>query len=77
MENWDNIIFPISRFHMSQPIMNNAIYFNNKKVQEKIKTFKISSIRKLISPLNVQASKTARENTKNLSNLIHGQTQRL
>ena len=34
-------------------------------------------ITKLISPFNVQGSKKVKENTKNLSNLIHGQTQRL
>ena len=37
--------------------MNKIFYFNNKKTQEKIKTFKISLIRKLISFLNVQANK--------------------
>ena len=30
-------------------------------------------IRKLISPFNVQAGKTAKENTKNLSNLSNSQ----
>ena len=34
-------------------------------------------MKKLISPFDVQASKTVKENTKKLSNLIHGQTQRL
>ena len=34
-------------------------------------------ITKLISPFNIQGSKTVKENTKNLSNLIHGNTQRL
>ena len=31
-------------------------------------------IRKLISPFNVQASKTVKENTKNLSNLSNSQS---
>ena len=34
-------------------------------------------MRKLISPFNVQASKAVKENMKSLSNLIHGQNQRL
>ena len=55
--------------------MNKIFYFNTLKKRQK--TSKIFSMKKLISPLHVQASKTVRENPKNLSNLIHGQTQRL
>ena len=58
VDNWDHIIFPSfvnPYWRMFQPIMNKVFYLNdNKKAQGKIKkTFKISSIRKLISPSNV------------------------
>ena len=45
--------------------MNKVFYFN--KVKKRQKTFKILSIRKLISPFNFQANKTVKENMKNLS----------
>ena len=34
-------------------------------------------VRKLISPFNVQASKTVKEKMENLLNVIYGQIQRL
>ena len=59
---------------MPQPIMNKVFYFNNNKGTRKDKkTFNISSIRKFYPYM----FKPIRENTKKLSNLFHGQTQKL
>ena len=46
---------------MSQAIVNKVFYFSNNKGKDTKKAFKICLIRKLISPLNVQAD------TRNLS----------
>ena len=65
------------RADISPKSLNKVFYVNNKITGKDLKTFKISSIRKLISSLNKNLNVNAQPNERKYKNLFHGQTQRL